>query len=455
MHRTEFYNFNIDFDRNLGITPIWINFPVIHNGAPVGIIGMAIDINSFVAEMDDGFGQHKKFVIFNESSELLFHENSNLVKNKNYVSSVLPEGIVSKLLELSKQKGTKMLFEDGNAYIIEELPFMRCHIVASTKLDFSIGQGYIYLLVLVLIIMVILLFLIVLYKFIKRIIKPLQHLNNLTTTILKEVPILIAVFSKIGKISLMSRHMSNFLEKNGIKSDNLFLNADSSGLSEYFKEIRDKKGFFEITKEFEIEGKNRYFKVIKMDIEQDAKNDDQNSIIYLSDVSEQMYLANTDSLTNIANRRAFNERANAEFFNNLREKTPIAFLMLDIDFFKQLNDKFGHLVGDNALKEISNILSGIIKRRTDLLGRIGGEEFAIMLHNTDLEGAKIVAEKIRATIDEHEFRIIDSKTVTKITMSIGVYSAVPKPTDDFRQFLGEADKKLYEAKKRGRNRVCY
>ena len=453
MHRTKAYNFNIDHDRNLGVTPIWINFPVFYENASVGIVGLAIDINNFVAEMDEGFGSSKKFLIFNENDELLFHENSNLVKNKNYVNSVLPEGVIYKLLEVYKNKDDKLLFENGTAYIIGELPSMQSHIVASTELNFVAGQGFVYLLVLILVIAVILLFLIALYNFIKRIIKPLQHLNNLTNTILKEVPILIAVFSKSGKISLMSRHMKDFLEKNGIKDDSLF-NSGNSVLSEYFRELKNRKGFFDITKEFEIEGNNRYFNVIKMDIEQDDENKEQNSILYLSDVSEQMYLANTDSLTNIANKRFFNERANAEFFNNLREKTPIAFLMLDIDFFKRLNDRYGHLVGDNALKEITKILSNIIKRRTDLLGRVGGEEFAIMLHNTDLEGARAVAEKIRTAIHENDFRIIDASTVTKITVSIGVYSAVPDPTDDFRLFLDEADKKLYEAKRLGRNRVC-
>jgi len=455
LYKTKTHNFNIDHDRNLGVTPIWINFPVVYEDTSVGIIGLAIDIDSFVAEMDEGFGSTKKFVIFNESDELLFHENSNLVKNKNYINSVLPEEVISKLLESYKNKENKLLYESDMAYIIDELPFMRSHIVASTELNFVAGQGFVYMLVLTLVIVLILVFLIALYNFIKKIIKPLQHLNNLTGMILKEVPILIAVFSKSGKISLMSRHMKDFLEKNGIKDDSLFNSGDSK-LSEYFRELKNRKGFFDITKEFEIEGNNRYFNVIKMDIEQeqDTENKEQNSILYLSDVSEQMYLANTDSLTNIANKRFFNERANAEFFNNLREKTPIAFLMLDIDHFKKLNDRYGHLVGDNALKEITKILSDIIKRRTDLLGRVGGEEFAIMLHNTDLEGARVVAEKIRITIDKNDFKIIDANTVTKITVSIGVYSDIPDPTDDFRQFLDEADKKLYEAKRLGRNRVC-
>jgi diguanylate cyclase (GGDEF)-like protein len=326
--------------------------------------------------------------------------------------------------------------------MVENLPFMNCRLVASEKINFIAGQGDMYLIAFLLILGAILIFLIFLYEFIRKIVVPLHYFSSLTKTLLKEFPIHIAFFSHSGKTVFRSRHLSEMLK------------SDISELSGYLKEVEKKKGFFEITKEFEnFNDKNSYFKIVKMDIEQSEDNE-QSSIIYLSNVSDQMYLANTDSLTGIANRRHFSDRAEAEFLNSQRDKTSIAFLMLDIDFFKKFNDEYGHLIGDEILKKVADILIEVVERKTDLVGRFGGEEFAIMLHNTDLEGAKTVAERICVAISEIEFPISKAETVN-ITASVGVYSGIPNSFDELKSFLNEADVKLYEAKSAGKNRVCW
>jgi diguanylate cyclase (GGDEF)-like protein len=443
LNKTNFYNFNVDYDPNLGSAFIWINFPVFNHGDAIGVIGLGVDISSFVGEMQTKTDEVKNFIAFNENGEILLHEDYNLIKNKNNVYSILPGATIDSLIELSsKGRNNELLIKDGYAYMIENLPFMQCYLVASEKIDFMIGQGNLYLLFFSLILGLILLFLIFLYEFVKTIVGPLHYFSSLTKTLLKEFPINIAFFSKGGKAVFISRHLSETMKR------------DISDLPDYLKEIEKKKGFFEITKEFEKNnGKSSYFKVVKMDIEQSEDNE-QNSIIYLSNVSEQMYLANTDSLTNIANRRYFNDRSETEFYNSQRDKTPISFIMLDIDSFKKFNDKFGHLTGDEILKEVANILSEVVERKTDLVGRFGGEEFAVMLHNTNLEGAITVAEKICSAIAKKEFLVGKTETV-RITASLGVYSNVPNSFDDLKSFLNEADLKLYEAKKAGKNRVCW
>ncbi|MDR2580348.1 MAG: sensor domain-containing diguanylate cyclase [Fibromonadaceae bacterium] len=437
LYRTPLYNFNIDFDKDLDTTLMWINFPVFHEGKSVGVLGVGIDIDSFASEMEKTSGIARNFIIFNENKELLLYKSHDHIKNKSSVLSILPETLVDELLELLETKDYNLLFKGDTAYIINRVPFMSSYLVASAKTDFIVGLGEFYLIGILLLFIVTSTFLIILYKFIKTILSPLHYFSSLTNTILKEVPIYIAVFDSSGKITLISRHMSDLLCKGDI-----------------LEEFRSKKGFYEATKEFGVNnGKSNYFKIVKMDMEQ-QESDEQNSIIYLLDVSEQMYLANTDVLTNIANKRYFNERAKAEFNNSQRDKMSIAFLMLDIDFFKKFNDKFGHLAGDEILKEIANVLAQVVERKTDLVGRVGGEEFAVMLHSTDLGGAKTVAEKIRSEIENRAFQIGGIQEIIKITVSIGVYSAVPHSSANLKQFLEEADKKLYEAKFLGRNRVC-
>ncbi|MCL2100152.1 MAG: GGDEF domain-containing protein [Fibromonadales bacterium] len=451
LNRTNAYNFNVNFNPDLNATMIWINFPVFNEGKSVGMIGLGVDIDSFAEEIEKSLN-NVSYIIFNERGELMLHKNREFIKSKSNINSVLPENLVNKFLELSKNNNAEynekekneekhgLFFKDDAAYMISKLPFMSCYLLVSTKTHFSVGFGKLYFIFTVMVLSILLVFLIVLYHFIKKILSPLFYFNNLTKTVLKEAPVHIAIFDGKGRTALISRYMSDLLSKGDI-----------------LKEFRDKKGFLDVSKEFKMnDGKNNYFRIVKMDIEQEASDgEEQSSIVYLSDVSEQMYLANTDSLTSIANKRYFSERASTEFNNSLRDKKPLAFLMIDIDHFKKFNDTFGHLAGDIVLREIAEILNKMIERRTDLLGRVGGEEFAIMLHDTDLEGAKIVANRICSAIERNDFYLKDFKISIQITVSIGVYSAIPHHTEDFKIFLGEADKKLYEAKSLGRNMVCY
>jgi len=161
----------------------------------------------------------------------------------------------------------------------------------------------------------------------------------------------------------------------------------------------------------------------------------------------------TDELTKLYNRRYFFVRVNEECERVSRYGGGwFSILILDIDHFKQVNDTYGHLAGDEVLREISMILKTSV-RSTDVAARFGGEEFIILLPETDLQGGAKFAERIRKTIEEHHFRYKD-KTIP-VTVSIGVASGGCK--DDKMSpdiIIGQADKALYKAKETGRNRVC-
>ena len=159
-----------------------------------------------------------------------------------------------------------------------------------------------------------------------------------------------------------------------------------------------------------------------------------------------------DQLTNIPNRRSFDERLHLEWGRAIRDETPISILILDFDNFKEYNDIHGHKQGDKALQGVAKILMQELKRAVDFVARWGGEEFVVLLPNTDRDKALIIAERMRASIEATQIPLPDGQT-SKITISIGVNAKIPAPIDSADDFLYHADKALYAAKNGGRNRV--
>jgi diguanylate cyclase (GGDEF)-like protein len=161
-------------------------------------------------------------------------------------------------------------------------------------------------------------------------------------------------------------------------------------------------------------------------------------------------LAMTDPLTKIFNRRAFMIQAEKDLAAAERSQLPLAFLMLDIDHFKQINDKYGHATGDAVLVRIAEVLSSHL-RKQDTLGRYGGEEFCALLPGTDAQGAMALAEKLRLEVAMTRVELEESSL--GLTLSIG--GSIWKhddPGKDCRELLDEADRALYQAKSGGRNR---
>ena len=161
--------------------------------------------------------------------------------------------------------------------------------------------------------------------------------------------------------------------------------------------------------------------------------------------------AHVDYLTGIYNRRHFMERAEQELSRAHRYAKPLSMLMLDIDHFKQINDRHGHKVGDTVLKAVAD-LSQATFRDVDIVGRLGGEEFAALLPETDQPAALEAAERLRATIANARIPLPGAPPVS-FSVSIGV-SSMDSPEDNIDALLQRADKALYKAKDGGRNRVC-
>jgi diguanylate cyclase (GGDEF)-like protein len=164
-------------------------------------------------------------------------------------------------------------------------------------------------------------------------------------------------------------------------------------------------------------------------------------------------LTTIDALTGIPNRRRFDEHFEEEWRRARRQGHEISLIMGDIDFFKKINDRFGHPFGDEVLHEVGQCLAKQVRRPGDLVARYGGEEFAMILSSTGLKGATEVAERMRVEVEKLKFHNESSEKLISITMSFGVCAAHPKTDESPRLLVGSADHALYRAKKLGRNRV--
>lgn len=177
------------------------------------------------------------------------------------------------------------------------------------------------------------------------------------------------------------------------------------------------------------------------------------TMLRLKNLQDQLKaMAITDELTGLYNRRFFQEWLDLEFKRTRRYKTDLSCLMIDIDYFKSVNDTYGHMMGDFVLAEVA----GIIKqntRGTDVAARFGGEEFVLLLPRTDRVLAMGLAERIRASIEA--VRLNNDDITLTVTVSVGVSCSIQNALEDKSQLIELADKALYEAKRRGRNRVFY
>ncbi len=164
-------------------------------------------------------------------------------------------------------------------------------------------------------------------------------------------------------------------------------------------------------------------------------------------------LSYQDGLTGVANRRMFDNRLQMEWSNAQRNRLPLSLILLDIDYFKQYNDHYGHVRGDDCLKSVGQALSGAAVRPRDLLARYGGEEFVLLLPETDAQAAAQVAERCRQLIRGQNIQHAHSQVAPLLTISLGVGTLIPGPLDQPQAFLERVDRLLYKAKHQGRNQA--
>lgn len=163
--------------------------------------------------------------------------------------------------------------------------------------------------------------------------------------------------------------------------------------------------------------------------------------------------ANRDSVTKIANRHYYDRKLEEQWWRSYQSQQPLSLLAIDIDHFKQYNDFYGHPMGDDCLNLVAQTIAKSITRSEDLVARTGGEEFNVILPNTNLDGAYMVAKKVLAAIEALQIEHRGSEITDVVTVSIGVSSIIPVSSFSSRGLMMATDQALYQAKREGRNRI--
>ncbi len=165
-------------------------------------------------------------------------------------------------------------------------------------------------------------------------------------------------------------------------------------------------------------------------------------------------ISSFDGLTGISNRRRFDEVIKIEWKRTMREKAPFSLIMIDIDHFKEFNDNYGHLAGDDCLRKVAKVIVTSVNRPADFVARYGGEEFVVVLPNTDQEGILFIAERIRKNVESLAIKHGYSSVSPYVTISLGVTTEIPKLNRTIEEFIENADKALFRAKQTGRNKIA-
>jgi len=270
------------------------------------------------------------------------------------------------------------------------------------------------------------------------------------------VLILVDDSNKIKYLSLSVRKVLNISEPDDFVGRNFLELFCEDNVKELFIDMAKKRSFYESYLKVTVGEQVKTF-----DVFADKMSEDANSGMFfmLNDVSEIMRLKELaehdslmDSLIQIPNRRSFDKQIVQEWNRALRDKVNLSFLMIDIDYFKNYNDTFGHRQGDELLRTAGKIFKKSLKRSTDFIARIGGEEFAVLLYATNSYQANVIAERVRKSVEEEEV-LTSNGEKTKFTISIGVVTLIPHVGLEYSCIIEEADKAMYNAKQNGRNRV--
>ncbi|HEY1091476.1 MAG TPA: diguanylate cyclase, partial [Burkholderiaceae bacterium] len=162
----------------------------------------------------------------------------------------------------------------------------------------------------------------------------------------------------------------------------------------------------------------------------------------------------TDGLTGVGNRRLFDQALQLEWQRGTRSGRPLALLMVDIDHFKQYNDRYGHVAGDDCLRRVASLLASAVGRSGESVCRYGGEEFAVLLIDTDLAGARVVGQRFLDSLRLAAIEHLASPVMPVVSISIGLAAAVPQRERSALGLVQSADQALYEAKQAGRARMA-
>ena len=235
------------------------------------------------------------------------------------------------------------------------------------------------------------------------------------------------------------------------EQDHIFKGYDSGAVDYLFKPLEPAVLQSKVNVFLELYRRRRELQIKTREL--DAK------ILELQELKRQLEASNeklrmlstVDGLTGLLNRRRFDEILAREWDRGRRDKTPLSLIMVDIDHFKDFNDHYGHIAGDQCLKTVAQSLAAALHRRVDLIARYGGEEFAAVLPDTTLEGAAMVAERMQRQIAALNLEHRNCSTGGRLTVSLGVSTILPNDETSPASLVDAADKALYQAKNSGRN----
>ncbi|KZL92523.1 GGDEF domain-containing protein [Clostridium magnum] len=226
------------------------------------------------------------------------------------------------------------------------------------------------------------------------------------------------------------------------KEENIISNAEKLISLKHFKSIEDEVNYTNLLNEYK-ELLKQMMKMIKM------SDKTQLDLKTISDNFE--IISQIDVLTGLYNRRYFNEAYDREWKNSILVKTPISLVMIDVDYFKKYNDTYGHLKGDECLAAIAKEVKQSTRKSRDIVSRFGGEEFIMILPETDINSAVLLAKELLKAVKDLNIAHESSPIDKRITLSIGVASMIANENVNMDIFLKMADDALYEAKNNGRN----
>lgn len=285
---------------------------------------------------------------------------------------------------------------------------------------------------------------------------------NVLSQAIEQSPASIVITDLTGRIEYVNKkftEITGYSKEEAIEKNPRMLKSDYHSKEDYEKLWRSVLNGQEWRGEFQNKKKDGEFYWESAIISPifNSEGEIEKIIAVKEDISERKRLENalkkqarTDGLTGLSNRRYFVEAVENELIRNKRYPKECAFLMLDIDHFKMVNDNFGHAIGDIALKKIADVFIETV-RKTDILGRIGGEEFGILLVETNFENAIEIAERLRINVEN--IKLFDDKGVqVNLTISIGI-TKYTRERNSIEELMISSDRALYKAKNEGRNRV--
>lgn len=209
---------------------------------------------------------------------------------------------------------------------------------------------------------------------------------------------------------------------------------------------------------YDVDGKIKLYLSVRLDISEHKHREKELEIAYKKIESANHHLeklSRTDALTNIANRRYFDETLNCEVSKMSRLKSPVSLILCDIDYFKKYNDTYGHIAGDECLQQVAKCINSSFNRAGDLVARYGGEEFVIVFSNINKDMSIALAEKMRQNIMALKLEHNSSEVDNVITVSVGVTTVTPDKNTTSESLISYADNALYKAKDSGRNNVKF